>query len=142
LGRIIWNPEMLVKQGHEPAVGKGKLPRGAQSRFRPLAADLGFYEQIMRSAEFGDDPPSLFFSFLLANGFDREPLQAFSYAWGSNGEGKMTGNVLLPAARVMRWRSPEMAASSLAPNLRPVEAMAALGSSTSLAWKCGSVTAR
>jgi len=67
---------MLVKQGHEPAVGKGKLPRGAQSRFRPPPADLGFYEQVMRSAEFGDDLPGLVFSFLLANGFDQEPLQA------------------------------------------------------------------
>jgi hypothetical protein len=48
---------------------------------------LGFYQQVMRSAECGDNPPGLFFGFLLASGFDQEPLQAFSYAGGSHGEG-------------------------------------------------------
>lgn len=77
---------MLVKQGHEPAVGKGELSRRAQSRFRPPTADLSFYQQIMRSAEFGDDSSCLFFGFPLASGFDQEPFQVFSYTWGSNGE--------------------------------------------------------
>jgi len=87
---------MLVKQGHEPAVGKGKLPRGAQS----LAADLGFYQQIMGSTECGDDPPGLFFGFLLASGFDQEPLQAFSYAGGSHGEGIDNGQRSLARRQV------------------------------------------
>lgn len=78
---------MPIQQGHKLAAGRRGPGRGAQSSRRPLAADLGFHQQIVRSAECSDDPPSLFFGFLLAGGFDQEPLQAFSYAGGSHGEG-------------------------------------------------------
>ncbi len=78
---------MPVKQGHKLAVGRRGPSCGAQGRFCPLAADLGFYQQIMRGSKLSDESSCLFFGFPLANGFGQEPFQAVSYAWGSNGEG-------------------------------------------------------
>ena len=54
----------------------------------------------MRSAECSDNPPGLFFGHLLAGGFDQEPFQALSYAWGSNGEGIDNGQRSLARRQV------------------------------------------
>ncbi len=78
---------MPVKQRYKLAAGRRGPSCGAQSRLRPLATDLGFYQQIKWSPKLGDDSSCLFFSFPLANGFGQEPFQASSYDWGSNGEG-------------------------------------------------------